>query len=181
MGRTPAGLPRAGLPAALLAAALAHAPACRRPLAPAELEGRLFAVRAESGAVARVSLALTPETQARGLSGVRPEEFADDRGMLFVYAREGPRRFWMPDTHFDLDIVFLDGDLRVVAVERGVPRHPGRAVPPPIAVTGTHRAKYVLEVRSGAPLARGLGRGSRLVWDSEPPLRRIERDARPPR
>ena len=33
-----------------------------------------------------------------------------ERGMLFHYAEEGRRSFWMKNTHFDLDIAFIGAD-----------------------------------------------------------------------
>jgi uncharacterized membrane protein (UPF0127 family) len=46
----------------------------------------------------------------------RPE-LPPDRGMLFVFPEQRPRTFWMADTLIDLDIIFLDGDGRVVAMQ----------------------------------------------------------------
>ncbi len=67
----------------------------------------------------------TPARRRRGLSG-RPS-LAAGRGMLFPY--EPPERpfFWMPDMHFDIDIVWIRAG-RIVDVHARVPHE----VDPPL-------------------------------------------------
>lgn len=104
--------------------------------------------------------------QSQGLSGVLPEHFNDDEAMFFVYENEGMRRFWMPDTYFNLDIFFLDQLLRVIDIERNMPAHPGHQEPPKIARSRTIRAWHVLEVKSSSPMARKIKIGQQLEWKS---------------
>ena len=69
-----------------------------------------------------VDLALTSGERAQGLSG-RPS-LDTDRAMLFVYERDGPRWFWMPDMHFPLDMVWIRADCTVAGVTADVPNPP---------------------------------------------------------
>ena len=39
-----------------------------------------------------------------------------DRGMLFFYPEGNRGGFWMRNTHIDLDIAFVDADLRIIAI-----------------------------------------------------------------
>lgn len=41
-----------------------------------------------------------------------------DRGMLFYYPEGNRGGFWMRNTHVDLDIAFVDDDLRIIAILR---------------------------------------------------------------
>lgn len=104
----------------------------------------------------KLRLALTPEAQTKGLSGMKPQDFSEDEGMLFVYDKSGPRRFWMPDTYFNLDIYFLDANYKILAAEKNVPFHPGRQEPPLIYQTKTYNAQYVLEMKSSSPISKIL-------------------------
>jgi hypothetical protein len=71
--------------------------------------------------------------------------------MLFVYAEPEPRGFWMPDMHFDIDIVWIR-DGRIVHVEPDVPH----AVSGPLPVyRPSEPADLVLEVAAGT--AQRLG------------------------
>ena len=115
------------------------------------------------GATIRAQLAETPEERARGLSG-RPS-LAPDRGILFLFEEAGFPGFWMPDMHFDLDLVWIR-DGRVVEVSEFVSRRqPER----------THRpreaADTVLEVLAGTASRHGWRRGDRVTFDP-PQLKR---------
>ena len=95
--------------------------------------------------------------RAQGLSGVKPQDFGPFDGALFVFSGEAPRSFWMPDTYFDLDIIFLNGNFKILHIERNVAHHPSREgkiprVPP-------HRAQYVLEIKGRTELSRKLKGG----------------------
>lgn len=60
------------------------------------------------GTVVSLPIEVPPRTEySIGLSG-RYE--LGERGMLFHYAEEGRRSFWMKNTHFDLDIAFIGAD-----------------------------------------------------------------------
>src|SRR3989344_4003382 len=85
----------------------------------------------------------TPETRKLGLSG-KPD-LPDGTGMFFIFETPDQYGFWMKDMNFAIDIVWIDENLRVVNVERGVlpetfPQvfYPNKAV------------KYVLELPAGA-------------------------------
>lgn len=111
-----------------------------------------------------VTLAITPEEQSHGLSGVRPNQMPPNQGMLFIYREPEMRRFWMPDTYFDLDIFFLDENLKVLDVERNVKHHPGFSEPPPVATTRSIYSNHVLEVSSSSYLSKMIGKGTKLEW-----------------
>lgn len=130
------------------------------------------------GAKLNTRLALTLEEQSQGLSGLSPEQFGDNEAMLFYYLEDGIRQFWMPDTHFNLDIFFLDHELRVIDVDRNMMAHPGLQEPPPIARTRAVRAHHVLELKSSSPHARGLKIGHQLKWMGPPARSEIESSIR---
>lgn len=131
-----------------------------------------------------IVLAITMEDQMRGLSGIREGHFPSNKAMLFAYFEPGDRRFWMPDTYFDLDIFFLDENLKVIDVERNVRHHPGVNQPPPIAVTRNIYCHHVLEIASASPLAKDIQIGMKLEWKSKDTnslkdyLSRIKQDIR---
>ncbi len=131
-----------------------------------------------TGEELRVRLAITQAEQTIGLSGTQSKDWADDQAMLFFYAEDGDRMFWMPDTYFDLEIYFLDKDMTVLSVERNVPCHPGRSVPPKIAQTKVHYSRHVLEIKSSSPLAKKIKPGDKLSWQSTPTPWEIESSIR---
>lgn len=118
-------------------------------------------------------LALTRQEHQQGLSGIKDTDFKKDEAMLFVNEGMGPRRFWMPDTYFNLDIIFLDKDLKVVGIEANVPFHPGPQEPPVIYRTKTYDAQFVLETKAGSPFSKGLKVGDKLNWEGSSTLSEI--------
>jgi uncharacterized membrane protein (UPF0127 family) len=114
------------------------------------------------------------EDQIRGLSGKRSNEFGANEGMFFFYLGDSQKGFWMPDTYFDLDILFLDKDLKVLHIERQVKAHPGLKEPPAIAQTPVIHCRHVLEVRSDSKVADGVKKGDILKWLGPTSLKQIE-------
>ncbi|MCK9487369.1 MAG: DUF192 domain-containing protein [Dehalococcoidia bacterium] len=69
------------------------------------------------GGTADLSVEAPPTSEYTiGLSG---REHLDGRGMVFYYpdASGGPG-FWMRNTHIDLDIAFVDGEGRIIAIRQ---------------------------------------------------------------
>ncbi|MDA8245078.1 MAG: DUF192 domain-containing protein [Elusimicrobia bacterium] len=105
-------------------------------------------------------LALTPEERERGL--MFRKSLAEDRGMLFVFEDGGLKTFWMKNTLIDLDMVFLDGEMKVERVFHRVPRSYGDQPESEVA-RASSPAWYVLELASGAARSHKLRPGSRLA------------------
>lgn len=118
-----------------------------------------------SAHVVQAYIAKTPQEQEIGLSGTKSLE--DNEGMLFSYPSMTPLRFWMPNTFLDLDIFFMNENLEVIHIERGVPAHPGHSEPPKIYRTATIRSQYVLELKAGTSIGKRIQLGHKLKWASQ--------------
>ncbi len=66
----------------------------------------------------QVEIANTPATQARGLSG--RTSLANNQGMYFIFQDTKPRRFWMKEMKFPLDILWIK-DHQIIAITANVP------------------------------------------------------------
>jgi uncharacterized membrane protein (UPF0127 family) len=112
------------------------------------------------GAAVTAELALTPEEQARGL--MFREKLAPGRGMLFVFSSPDVKTFWMKNTLIDLDMVFLDGALKVLKVFHRVPRsYAGQ--PESEVARAAAPATLVLELPAGAARAHRVRPGAALT------------------
>jgi hypothetical protein len=116
----------------------------------------LYRMKNHNGDTVTLDLALTQSQHAQGLSGLTSKQFSNSRGMLFVNSGMGPRKFWMPNTFFNLDIIFLDSSLKIVGIEKNVPAHPGSIEPPVIYKTNTYMAHYVLETKASSSFGKKL-------------------------
>ncbi len=131
-----------------------------------------------SGETIETTLALSPEEQERGLSGTRPGDFDDDEGVLFFYLDEDERHFWMPDTYFDLDLFYLDRDLKITDVVRRLPHYVGRVNPELIPRARGVWARHVLEMKSSSAIAQRLKTGDVLTWKADLSLKDTEAQIR---
>ncbi|MFG1484896.1 DUF192 domain-containing protein [Halobacteriovorax sp. RZ-1] len=110
-----------------------------------------------------VSWAVSEEEKQQGLSGLKANKMKKNEGLVFVYSKEMPLKFWMPDTHFDLDIIFLDKNFKVVAIET-LPHYPSRNEPQKIPTTKVYQGQFVLELHAGMAKKYGITKGSQLKW-----------------
>ncbi len=121
----------------------------------------------------QLRLAITPQEQRQGLSELRSTEFKITEGMLFINTIESPRTFWMNNTYFNLDIIFLDKNLKIVGIEKNAPAHPGTNQIPKIYVTQTFQAQYVLETKSNSPFSKSLKINDQLKFSGKTTLSEI--------
>ena len=101
-----------------------------------------------------VRLATTPAQQAYGLMFSPP--LAASTGMLFIFAKDGPRSFWMKNTPISLDMLFFASDGRLVTIIANTEPFSLTARKSPKA------AQYVLEIGGGEAARLGLGPQTRL-------------------
>ena len=123
-----------------------------------------------TGASIKTRVALKWKDQEQGLSGVQPEDFEDDQAVLFFNLEDAERNFWMPDTYFDLDLFYLDQNLKIIDIVRKLPHYKGRANPDLIPRARSVWSRHVLEMKSGSPISSALKIDETLQWKSEMPL-----------
>ena len=127
----------------------------------------------------KLELAADFATRAKGLSG--REKLDKDKGMLFVYPRNGIRSFWMYECLIDIDILYLDSRGRIVsgyAMKKEAPRgeretqgqYEGRLKRYP----SKRWAQYVIELKAGTIKKLKLKAGQTITLD----FRRLSRLAR---
>jgi len=123
-------------------------------------------------------LAISLQEKSRGLSGIKDKQMKVNEALFFYYPQRGERLFWMVDTYIDLDIFFLDKNLKVIKIYRKMKAHPGRNVPPFIQSTANEISTHVLELRSDSKLSQKIKRGDVLRWSPAFPLSQKELNTR---
>ncbi len=86
-----------------------------------------------------------------------------DRGMIFVFSKPDKYRFWMPDMHFPIDIIWIDSD-KVVGITKNASNEFDPANP--IFYTPPTPAQYVLEVNAGFAENRNINVGDRVILNN---------------
>jgi uncharacterized membrane protein (UPF0127 family) len=101
-----------------------------------------------------LEVAATEEAQEHGL--MERDSMPADHGMIFVFPAERVLNFWMKNTRFDLDIVFVDGEGKVVSI-----RH--MKAYDLNTTSSIYPAKYAIELNTGQNNASGVKVGEKLT------------------
>ena len=124
-------------------------------------EGELRIYRAASDsllATLDIELARTEYEIQTGLM-YRPS-MEDDQGMLFIFKEEAPRSFYMKNTLIPLDIIYLDGDLKVVSIRRDAEPLNESGIP------SGKPAQYVLEIKAGLGDRLDIREGDQVRYET---------------
>jgi uncharacterized membrane protein (UPF0127 family) len=104
-----------------------------------------------------LEVADTRAKQQKGLGG--RDAMPQDIGMLFIFNETALRRVWMKDTHFALDIIWLDGDRRIQHIEANVSPDTYPKIFDPECLS-----QYVIELNAGQAARVGLRIGQKLTF-----------------
>jgi hypothetical protein len=88
------------------------------------------------------------------------EGLRDDQGMLFIFEEERNYQFWMMNMKFNLDMIWLDGNGKVVYIVENAEPCIDAAHTSLCTYNPNAPAKYVLEVNSGFVKKHGINENS---------------------
>jgi uncharacterized membrane protein (UPF0127 family) len=108
-----------------------------------------------SGKTASLELEAAGFMKSRGL--MHRKSLDPDRGMLFEFSRDNHWEFWMLNTYIPLDIIFIDKNKQVVAIEEGVPLSDR-------VIKASVRSRYVIETNRGWAKANGITVGTKVYF-----------------
>ncbi|MBU0758073.1 MAG: DUF192 domain-containing protein [Nanoarchaeota archaeon] len=101
----------------------------------------------------------TAEKRTKGLMG--RESLAEEKGMLFVFDKSGEYAFWMKDTNFAIDMIWVDESDRIVHIERNA--QPCKADPCKVYAPNAD-SLFVIEVVSGYSIEHGINKGDTVLF-----------------
>jgi hypothetical protein len=100
-----------------------------------------------------LEMAVSPHDQEVGL--MHRDSLDSDHGMIFINSEEKPQTFWNHDTHFPLDLVFLNGSGGVVSLKH-LDAYSEKAV------ASDAPAQYVIELNAGTADRLGVKVGDHM-------------------
>jgi uncharacterized membrane protein (UPF0127 family) len=127
----------------------------------ADLSGFPTARILVQGVEFEVWVATTFAQYSQGLMNATEEQLeplpdGTPRGMLFVFASEAVRSFWMRDTYVALDLAYATADGTIVEIHELVPLDE-------TPVTSGEPVQYALEALAGTFAAEGIAVGSVIL------------------
>tara|TARA_B000000460_G_C21355050_1_gene322921 strand:+ start:197 stop:694 length:498 start_codon:yes stop_codon:yes gene_type:complete len=124
-------------------------------------EGEIYIVNTEKDTLKHleVEVAKTAQEQATGLMFRRTMK--ENRGMIFVYFTERPRYFYMKNTFIPLDLIYVNGENKIVEFNENATPLSEETLPNNIP------SQYVLEVNGGKVSEWGLQLNDSLIMHLE--------------
>lgn len=107
-----------------------------------------------NGATATATVVATRTARDQGLMGAT--SLGTSSGMLFVFADDRQRFFWMKDTSIPLSIAFIDSNKKIVLIED--------MAPSTLTTHGGPLMRYALEVNQGWFAAHNITTGMTVTF-----------------
>lgn len=82
----------------------------------------------------------------------------DNQAMLFIFEKEQPRSFYMKNTEFSIDIIFINKDKEIVNIHKSAKPYDKTSLPSEGPIL------YVLEINAGLSEQWNLEKGDKISW-----------------
>lgn len=105
------------------------------------------------------TLEIADEEPEREIGLMYRQDMPADHGMIFVFADEAERGFWMSNTYLPLDIIYADHAGKIVSIQKMQPLKLS-------SVPSNGKAQYAIELNLGVTDQLGLKAGQRLQMPS---------------
>ena len=122
-------------------------------------EGELTLRKTKSDSVFKtldIEIAQTDYETQTGLMYRKSME--EHQGMLFIFQEELPRSFYMKNTEFSLDIIYINKKKKVVSIKKNTIPYDKNSLPSGKPVL------YVLEIKAGLSDRWGIENGDSVRW-----------------
>ena len=82
----------------------------------------------------------------------------ENRGMLFIFPNEDYRGFYMKNTRFSLDIIFINSKKEIIHIHKNAKPYNLSSIP------SKGLAKYVFEIKAGMSNKLGIKKGDKIKY-----------------
>lgn len=122
-------------------------------------EGTLSFISATAGDTVKtidIEIADNPNERMMGL--MHRQKMPYNQGMLFIFDRSERQSFWMRNTRFALDIMYVDSNLRIIDIHRFTKPFSDAPIP------SSAPAQFVVETTAGFSDKFGIQEGDAIVY-----------------
>jgi uncharacterized membrane protein (UPF0127 family) len=122
-------------------------------------EGDLRLLKAENDSVvAQLDIEIADDAYQTETGLMYRKSMPSHMAMLFIFEDERPRSFYMKNTEFALDIIYLNSKKEVVSIQKNAQPFDERSLP------SAGPVQYVLEVNANLTDQWGLAPGDKIEW-----------------
>ncbi len=125
-------------------------------------EGELTLIRSETDSVlGKLNIEIADNEYETETGLMYRQEMDDDQGMLFVFPDQAMHSFYMKNTEFALDLIFIKSDMKVASFqENALPLNE-------TSLSSKVPVQYVLEVNAGLVAEWGLKVGDSISYEKK--------------
>lgn len=121
-------------------------------------EGELTFVDTLGNPIIKIDIEIADNEYERQLGLMNRESMEQMQGMLFIFPQERMQSFWMLNTMFSLDILFINSNKEIVTIHKNTTPLSEQSYP------SSEPAIYVLEVNAGFCDEHGINLGDKVFW-----------------
>jgi len=121
-------------------------------------EGELTFVDSTENPIIKIDIEIAENDYERQLGLMNRESMEEMQGMLFIFPEERFQSFWMMNTLFSLDMIFIDSKKEIVTIHRNTKPLSEQSYP------SSKPALYVLEVNAGFCDKHNIKLGDKVFW-----------------
>ena len=121
-------------------------------------EGELTITDSASNPIIKIDIEIADNDYERQLGLMNRQSMEELQGMLFLFPQEEIQSFWMRNTLFSLDILFINSQKEIVTIHKNTKPLSEQSYP------SSKPAIYVLEVNAGFCERHNVNLGDKVFW-----------------
>lgn len=121
-------------------------------------EGELTIVDSTGNTIIKIDIEIADNDYERQLGLMNRQSMEEMQGMLFIFPQERYQSFWMLNTLFSLDILFINSKKEIVTIHKYTTPLSEQSYP------SSEPAIYVLEVNAGFCERHNIKLGDKIFW-----------------
>jgi uncharacterized membrane protein (UPF0127 family) len=121
-------------------------------------EGELTFTDSTGNPILKIDIEIADNDYERQLGLMNRQSMEEMQGMLFIFPQERYQSFWMLNTLFSLDMIFINSKKEIVTIHKNTTPLSQQSYP------SSKQALYVLEVNAGFCGRHNIKEGDKVFW-----------------
>lgn len=122
-------------------------------------EGELKLIKSENDSIiAQLDIEIADDAYQTETGLMYRRSMPEEQGMLFIFEDEKFRSFYMKNTEFSLDIIYINSNKEIENIQENAEPYNKASLP------STGPVQYVLEVNAGLSKQWALKKGDKIEW-----------------
>jgi hypothetical protein len=121
-------------------------------------EGELTFTDSIGTSILKIDIEIADNDYERQLGLMNRENMEEMQGMLFIFSNERLQSFWMLNTLFSLDMIFINSNKEIVTIHKNTKPLSEQSYP------SSKPAQYVLEMNAGFTDTHNIKLGDKVFW-----------------